>query len=110
MYRPIVVRSLVTSLLVAGALACAPAAALAQDAGGDQYSDPITTTPHPSMHHTTTATGTPSASPARTSTATTGTARAKTLPRTGFPVSLLVLIGALSIGSGMAVRRAAWRF
>jgi hypothetical protein len=122
-------RSLTASLLVAAALAVAPAGALAQDAGGHQYDDPLAGTPSgpstpstPSSGSTGTSgssTGTPGSSTGTTSAATASTANSTTptaaatatgageIPRTGFPVGWLTLSGFLALGVGVALRRAA---
>jgi hypothetical protein len=110
----------IATCLAALALLALPAAALAQSAGDEQYSDPfgkvengndnggggggdVTEAPAPD-------TSTPAASaPAETSVESTGTAATDTtgaqLPRTGFPVLLLAGAGALLALSGAALRR-----
>ena len=107
-------RAFLASLLAAAALAVVPGAALAQDAGGNQYTDPLagnntdTSTP--------TAPSTPSASPSTTSgTQTTASSSESSagadpnpgIPRTGFPAGWLALAGVISIGGGLALRRIA---
>jgi hypothetical protein len=110
----------IATCLAALALLALPAAALAQSAGDEQYSDPfgkvengndnggggggdVTEAPAPD-------TSTPAASaPAETSVESTGTAATDAtgaqLPRTGFPVLLLAGAGALLALSGAALRR-----
>jgi cobalamin biosynthesis Mg chelatase CobN len=126
-------RALVASTLAAALLAVAPVAALAQDAGGQQYDDPLADTPSapstpstpspPATGSTTSAggtgttsssAGTTSGSSTGTSTATATTATAATaaagtgeIPRTGFPVGWLTFAGFLALGGGFALRRAA---
>jgi len=99
----------VLSLTVAVLLAL-PAVAPAQNAGDQQYTDPLAPSqprddggsgssgaPPPS------ASGTPQAPP------TTAPAQAapaqNQLPRTGFPAGLLALAGAGMLGGGLALRR-----
>ena len=111
-----VTRALITWLLVAAALALVPAAALAQNAGDQQYTDPLagTTPSHPTAHKSTTATASASA-PTTTSQSTQSTAssasssRSSGLPRTGVDVVWLGLTGVLLLGSGVALRRIAER-
>jgi hypothetical protein len=110
----------IATCLAALALLALPAAALAQSAGDEQYSDPfgkvengndnggggggdVTEAPAPD-------TSTPAASaPAETSVESTGSAATDAtgaqLPRTGFPVLLLAGAGALLALSGAALRR-----
>jgi hypothetical protein len=110
----------IATCLAALALLALPAAALAQSAGDEQYSDPfgkvengndnggggggnVTEAPAPD-------TSTPAApAPAETSVESTGTAATDAtgaqLPRTGFPVLLLAGAGALLALSGAALRR-----
>jgi len=117
-------RALLASLMAAAALAVAPAAALAQDAGGDQYKDPLD---QGSGHHSTPSTPSTPSSPSSTASAAapgstasaaspaTGTAAAASaqaggpneIPRTGFPVGFLMFAGALCLCGGLALRRAA---
>lgn len=124
-------RALVASTLAAVALAVLPSGALAQDAGGNQYDDPLSGTPSspstpstpstpPSTGSTASAGGTgTSPSGAGTASPTTPTTGATTpaavatapgrgeIPRTGFPVGWLAFSGFLALGGGFALRRAA---
>jgi hypothetical protein len=122
-------RALIASLVAAAGLAVAPAAALGQDAGGNQYDDPLAGTPSspstPSTPSTPSAPSTPSTSSSgtagtptasaggATSSATTGTtatataAAAGEIPRTGFPAGWLTLAGFFAVGGGFALRRVA---
>lgn len=107
-------RASLASLLAAAALAVVPASALAQDAGGTQYTDPLAGNP--------TTPSTPSTPSAPSSTASTNTASTTSssdsdsdssgsanpgIPRTGFPAGWLALAGVLSIAGGLALRRVA---
>ena len=89
-----------------------PAGALADSAGDNQYQDPLanspqkqkttqTTTPAPVA---TPAPATTTAAPSQSSSAS-ATSSSGTLPRTGFPVAPLVILGAALIGAGLIVRR-----
>jgi hypothetical protein len=107
-------RTLLASLLAAAALAVVPAAALAQDAGGTQYTDPLAgnpTTPStpstPSTSPSSTSQGTTSASNTSSSSSSSGSAAGANpgIPRTGFPAGWLVLAGVISIAGGLALRR-----
>ena len=115
-----VTRAPLVSLFAAAALAVAPAAALAQDAGGGQYKDPLTgggghSTPAPTPGPTASAgspssgasaaAGSSSSSSSSSSSATAGTTSA--IPRTGFPVGMLMFAGALLLCGGLALRRVA---
>jgi hypothetical protein len=115
-----VTRAPLASLLATAALAVAPAAALAQDAGGGQYKDPLTgggghSTPAPTPGPTasaantspgaTAAAGSPSSSSSSSSSAKAGSTSA--IPRTGFPVGMLMFAGALLLSGGLALRRVA---
>jgi hypothetical protein len=122
-------RALVASAFAAVALAAAPAGALAQDAGGQQYDDPLADTPtapstpstpsaptSPSTGSTASAGGTGTASPSTGTTAAAPGSEAAAaatvtpsgeIPRTGFPVGWLAFSGFLALGSGFALRRAA---
>lgn len=109
-------RSLLASLLAAACLALVPAVALAQDAGSQQYEDPLAGTNNNSNTQSTASTSTPSAG---TSTSSSGTGsgssgstsksgakvRADGLPRTGLDVKWLVLMGYVLLGGGLALRR-----
>ena len=121
-------RALMASMLATAALAVAPATALAQDAGGHQYDDPLAGTPStpstpsaPSTGSTASAGGTgtaPSSSTGTTTPSTASTSSATTtaavtaagtgeIPRTGFPVGWLTFAGFLALGGGFSLRRAA---
>jgi hypothetical protein len=117
-------RPLIASLLATAALAVGPAAALAQDAGGHQYQDPLANTPGthstpsppppgPSAASDGTPASTPSSSASSGSTTTSGTTATATaagkdaIPRTGFPVGWLTFAGFFALGAGVALRRAA---
>jgi LPXTG-motif cell wall-anchored protein len=92
-----------------------PAAAVADSAGDNQYQDPLANSPKPShQKQKTTQTTTPAPvatpAPAATSSAPAQSSSASatssgTLPRTGFPVAPLVVLGAALIGAGLIVRR-----
>ncbi|MEA2374426.1 MAG: hypothetical protein QOD53_889 [Thermoleophilaceae bacterium] len=114
-----VIRALFIALLAAACLALPPAAALAQDAGSQQYSDPLagggsskktgtqsqaSTSPAP----TSTASSGSQSTQSSTSTAATSS-RSDGLPRTGLDVVWLALTGVLLLGGGVAMRRAAER-
>jgi hypothetical protein len=112
----------IASLLAAAALAAAPGAAVAQDAGGHQYDDPLADTPTspptpsppstPSSASTgstgtsTASAGTTSSSPAATTAAATAGANGE-IPRTGFPAGWITFAGFFALGGGLALRRAA---
>jgi hypothetical protein len=124
---PVTIRTLVVALASMVVAVAAPAAALAQGAGDEQYADPFsgsgggsTTKPHPSPR----AKGNPGTpSPSGTSPATadpaprtpapqasseanpaTNTARGPQLPYTGYPAWPAALAGALLLASGTALR------
>jgi hypothetical protein len=106
-------RTFLASLLAAAVLAAVPAAALAQDAGGTQYTDPLAgnpTTPStpstPSTSSSSGSQGTTGASNTSSSGSSSGSAGANPgIPRTGFPAGWLVLAGVISIAGGLALRR-----
>jgi hypothetical protein len=109
-------RAFLTSLLAAAVLAVVPAAALAQDAGGNQYTDPLAgnpttpsepTTPTTSPSSTTPTTSTASTSGSSSSGGGSGESSNPGIPRTGFPAGWLALAGLISIGGGLALRRIA---
>ncbi|MEA2308462.1 MAG: hypothetical protein QOI65_748 [Thermoleophilaceae bacterium] len=107
-------RSFLASLLVAAVLAVVPAAALAQDAGGTQYTDPLAGNPTTPANPTTPSAGPSAASPTSASTSSSGssssssdTASKPGIPRTGFPAGWLALAGVISVGGGLALRRIA---
>lgn len=106
------------ALLTGLALAVSPAAALGQDAGGQQYSDPLaavhkaaaststtkttstapsaTKTPPVDLSSTTTTTS--------TSTATTPVTSSSNLPRTGLDLGVLAAIAAVLLLAGVGLR------
>ena len=100
------------ALLLAVSLLALPAAAMAQGAGDEQYSDPFGQTdqpngsqdqPAPEEDAAPAAPATPAA-PAEQATASQDTA-APTLPATGLPAFLLASAGAMLLASGAALRR-----
>jgi LPXTG-motif cell wall-anchored protein len=104
--------------LLAGALLAAPAAALAQSAGDDQYADPFDQVDEPSQkdggsNGSPAPTENPTASAPADGAADSTQAAAETgsgggtLPRTGFPAALGALLGVLLLGAGAMVRRRA---
>ena len=111
-----VTRALFTALLAAVCLAIVPAAAVAQDAGTQQYSDPLAGTgshtstqakaPTPTTT-TSTATASGTQSTQSSSSSSTSSSKAAGLPRTGLDVVWLALTGVLLLGGGVALRRAA---
>ena len=110
-----------TALLATLAIACAPAAALADDGGGagdQQYQDPLAVPNAPSQKKSAkkktqpVATTTPASTVAGTtqsgSAQPTAAAPAAELPRTGGPTpGLLGLAGIVLIASGLMLRRRA---
>jgi hypothetical protein len=107
--------------LLAAVLACAaPAAALAQNAGDEQYADPFGKVQNKKKSSSgnqgtqgTSGQGTSGSSqpsvpsdPTAQSSQTTATP-AQTLPRTGLPVGLVAAAGAALLGSGAYLRRVA---
>ena len=106
--------------LLAAALACAaPAAALAQNAGDEQYADPFGKVQDKKKSSSgnqgtqgTSGQGTSGSSqpaqsaPTSQSSQTTATP-AQTLPRTGLPVGLVAGAGVALLGSGAFLRRVA---
>jgi hypothetical protein len=103
--------------LLAAALACAaPAAALAQNAGDEQYADPfgkVESKKKSSGGGQQGASGqgqgtsTPSQQPTQSSGSQAPTAApAQTLPVTGLPAGVLAAAGLALLGSGAALRRA----
>lgn len=99
--------------LAAVTLLAAPAAALGQSAGDEQYADPFgdvneptqeegasNGSPEPAADPTAPATG-----PATAAGADPGTGNS--LPNTGFPAALSALLGALLLGTGVSMRRRA---
>jgi hypothetical protein len=100
------------ALLLAVSLLALPAAAMAQGAGDEQYSDPFGQTdeqggsqeqPAPEPEAAPAAPATPAA-PAEQATASQDAA-APTLPATGLPAFLLASAGAVLLASGFALRR-----
>jgi len=118
-----VIRASLASLLVAATLALLPAVALAQDAGGHQYTDPLAGPPPSHSTHGSTgssgssgsSTGSSSGSSssstttaqttASASSGTTASAPSSGLPRTGFPVGFLSFAGAILVSAGLGLRR-----
>ena len=104
---------LAPALLVTAALALAPAAALAQSAGDDQYRDPFeggsggqqqeqpTDQPAPEPAPA----PAPEPAPGGDGEAETAAPAVDALPRTGGPVALIAGLGAALAGAGLAVRR-----
>jgi hypothetical protein len=104
------------ALFVAVAL---PAASLAQSSGEDQYTDPLAgggsgSTGGGSSGAGSGGGGSAPAAPASTppadttpapTQATPAQANRNNLPRTGFPIALLVGSGLIMVGTGLAVRR-----
>jgi hypothetical protein len=106
--------------LVAAALACAaPAAALAQNAGDEQYADPfgkVQNKKKPSSgsqgsQGTAGQGGAGAAQPVQSAptaqSSQTTAAPSQTLPRTGLPAGLVAAAGAAMLGSGALLRRLA---
>jgi LPXTG-motif cell wall-anchored protein len=106
-------RRRLTATLAALALLAAPAGALAQSAGDEQYADPFGDVEQPSQDQ-----GGSNGSPAPAGDPTpqapaSGSAPATdadpgtggSLPHTGFPALLSALLGAVLLGSGISVRR-----
>jgi hypothetical protein len=103
-------RRLIAALLAAGLLA-APAGALAQSAGDDQYADPFGNSDQPSQNDGgSTGSPTPSSDPTVAAPAADGAevaadtgSGAATLPHTGFPAGLSATLGVLLIVLGASV-------
>jgi hypothetical protein len=99
--------------LAAMALLAVPAAALAQSAGDDQYSDPFGDVDQPTQDQGSAnespapAAEPTSQAPAAESGAAADQGTGGTLPRTGFPAALSALFGALLVGAGISMRRRA---
>ena len=101
--------------LLAAALACAaPAAAVAQNAGDEQYADPFGKTQDkkkPSSGNQGSQQGTAGSSQPTTQSAPTTQASqptaspSQTLPRTGLPVGLVAAAGTALLGGGAFLRR-----
>lgn len=106
-------RRCLTATLAALALLVAPAGALAQSAGDEQYADPFGDTEQPSQDQGgSNGSRAPAADPTAQTPASGAAAAADpgtggSLPRTGFPALLSALLGALLLGSGVSVRRRA---
>lgn len=109
-----------TAALLATAVLVLPAAALADSAGDNQYQDPFSNVPtHPKQKKsgsgtTTTPAPAPAPAPAATTTpSSSGTTApaandpAGTLPRTGFPLVPVAVLGALLVAAGLGLRRLA---
>jgi hypothetical protein len=103
--------------LAALALLAVPAAALAQSAGDEQYTDPFgdvnpptqddgtaNDSPAPATDQTAQV---PAQAPATDSdsAAAADSSAGDSLPLTGFPAALVALLGALMFGTGISVRR-----
>jgi hypothetical protein len=110
-------RRRLTAALAALALLAAPAGALAQSAGDDQYSDPFGDVSEPSQDEGSQdgssappadQVDTPAAeSPAAAESQTADPGSGSTLPRTGFPAAMSALLGALLLCAGVSMRRRA---
>ena len=106
-------RRRLVAALAAMALLAAPAGALAQSAGDEQYSDPFGDVSEPTQDQGTAnespapAAEPTSQAPAAESAAADDPGSGGTLPRTGFPAVLTALFGALLVGAGVSVRRRA---
>ena len=106
-------RTFLVSLLAAAALVVVPAAALAQDAPGPQYTDPLAgnpttpSTPSTPSSPSSPSPGTTSASTTSSSSSSSGNAAATKpgIPRTGFPAGWLALAGVVSLAGGLGLRR-----
>ena len=101
----------IVALLLAVSLLALPAAAMAQGAGDEQYSDPFGQTDEPSGSQDNPAPE-PEPAPAPATPAapaeqavTSQDAAAPTLPATGLPAFLLASVGAILLASGVALRR-----
>ncbi|MEA2474635.1 MAG: hypothetical protein QOE06_2550 [Thermoleophilaceae bacterium] len=101
-------------------MALAPAAALAQDAGSNQYQDPLAGQPGTGGHHGGGGGGTSNVRPSsasQTQAAQSGNSSQTTraaqagnqLPRTGVDTWLLALCGAMLLAGGLGLRRVADR-
>ncbi|HEX8076058.1 MAG TPA: LPXTG cell wall anchor domain-containing protein [Thermoleophilaceae bacterium] len=105
------IRTLLAALLAVVALALVPASAPAQDAGSQQYNDPLAKNPSPTTNKPAapTANTQPSAPTAARSASSGSESSSPALPRTGVDVAWLVLAGAALLGGGLALRRIAER-
>jgi hypothetical protein len=107
-------RRLIAALLAAALLA-APAGALAQSAGDEQYADPFGEVKDPGQENSgsngsgTPGTDTTVAAPAAGAEDAAGSdsgSGSATLPHTGFPAALTAMLGALLLSVGASARRA----
>jgi hypothetical protein len=102
-------------LLIAAAIAAAPATAFADGAADQQYQDPLTAPAAPKTPKKKAATAPAAAAPptsvpatAPAPAASSGSSSAAAtgqLPRTGFPAGLVGLAGAGMLAGGLALRR-----
>jgi LPXTG-motif cell wall-anchored protein len=116
-----VLRALVATLVAAALIAALPATGLAQDAGSNQYQDPLAGEPGSGGNDSGGGGGgggNGSAPPTRTQgvesdsdsgTSAAGTPARDQLPATGSDTWLLALAGALLLGGGLGLRRYAER-
>jgi LPXTG-motif cell wall-anchored protein len=103
--------------VAAVALLAAPAGALAQSAGDEQYTDPFGDVDEPTQDQGTTnespapaadpAGQAPAAGSAAGSVAAADPGSEGALPQTGFPAALSALFGALLVAAGVSIRRRA---
>jgi LPXTG-motif cell wall-anchored protein len=115
-----VLRALVATLVAAALIAALPAAGLAQDAGSNQYQDPLAGEPGSgnddgssggnSGNGNTPSPGTQGVQPGSgPGTSAAGTPARDQLPATGSDSWLLALAGVMLLGGGLGVRRLAER-
>ena len=110
-------RALVATLVAAAVFAALPAAGLAQDAGSNQYQDPLAgepgSTPSNSTpgggNRTNPSPGTQGTQQTQGSTPATTAQTRNQLPATGSDSWLLALAGAMLLGSGLGLRKLAER-
>jgi LPXTG-motif cell wall-anchored protein len=114
-----VVRTLLLTLALAALVAALPAAALAQDAGNNQYQDPLAGEPGSGSNNGNGNSGgngggggnantSPSAGTQGAQSTDDGTTAAQSrdqLPATGADAWLLALAGAMLLGGGLGLRR-----